>query len=61
MAFYVFDGRNFYVTAAIGPAEIWNGAWHHVAGVFDGSSLRLLVDGRPVGTQSRRRRASPTP
>ncbi|MET0600705.1 MAG: LamG domain-containing protein [Baekduia sp.] len=49
MAFYVFDGRNFYVTAAIGPAEIWNGAWHHVAGVFDGSSLRLLVDGRPVG------------
>jgi hypothetical protein len=49
MAFYVFDGTNFYVTAAIGPAEIWNGTWHHVAGVFDGGSLRLLVDGRPVG------------
>jgi hypothetical protein len=49
MAFYVFDGSHFYVTAAIGPAEIWNGAWHHVAGVFDGRSLRLLVDGRPVG------------
>jgi hypothetical protein len=49
MAFYVFDGSKFYVTAAIGPAEIWNGAWHHVAGVFDGRSLRLLVDGRPVG------------
>jgi len=49
MAFYVFDGNNFYVTAAIGPAEIWNGAWHHVAGVFDGGALRLLVDGHPVG------------
>jgi hypothetical protein len=49
MAFYVFDGSNFYVTAAIGPAAIWNGAWHHVAAVFDGSSLRLLVDGHPVG------------
>jgi hypothetical protein len=49
MAFYVFDGTNFYVTAAIGPAEIWNGIWHHVAGVFDGHSLRMLVDGRPVG------------
>ena len=49
MAFYVFDGTNFYVTAAIGPAQIWNGAWHHVAGVFDGGSLRLLVDGHPVG------------
>jgi hypothetical protein len=49
MAFYVFDGRDFYVTAAIGPAEVWNGAWHHVAGVFDGRSLRMLVDGHPVG------------
>jgi hypothetical protein len=49
LAFYVFDGSHFYVTAAIGPADIWNNAWHHVAGVFDGGSLRLLVDGRPVG------------
>ncbi|HEX5926831.1 MAG TPA: LamG domain-containing protein [Baekduia sp.] len=49
MAFYVFDGTDFYVTAAIGPGEIWNGAWHHVAGVFDGHSLRLLIDGHPVG------------
>jgi hypothetical protein len=49
MAFYIFNGSHFYVTAAIGPADVWNDAWHHVAGVFDGSSLRLLVDGRPVG------------
>jgi hypothetical protein len=49
MAFYVFDGQEFHVTAQIAPADVWNGAWHHVAGTFDGSSLRLLVDGHPVG------------
>ena len=42
--------RHFYVTAAIGPAEIWNGAWHHVAGVFDGQ-LAAAARRRP----SRRR------
>jgi hypothetical protein len=49
MAFYIFDGTRFSVTAAAGPADIWNGGWHHVAGVFDGRSLRLYVDGHPVG------------
>jgi hypothetical protein len=49
LAFYVFDGTDYRVTAAIGPADLWNGAWHHVAGVFDGQSLRLYVDGHPVG------------
>ncbi len=49
MAFYIFDGTHFYVTAAAGPADIWNNAWHHVAGVMDGRSLRLYVDGHPVG------------
>ncbi|HEV7496085.1 LamG domain-containing protein [Baekduia sp.] len=49
VAFYIFDGSRFYVTAAAGPADVWNGDWHHVAGVFDGRSLRLFVDGHPVG------------
>jgi hypothetical protein len=52
LAFYVFDGTYFRVTAAIGPGDIWNGAWHHVAGVFDGSSIRFLLDGHPVGAPS---------
>jgi hypothetical protein len=37
------------VTAAVAPGDVWNGAWHHVAGVYDGSALRLYLDGRPVG------------
>ena len=49
MAFYVFDGTSFRISAAIAPGGIWNGDWHHVAGVFDGRALRLYVDGHPVG------------
>ena len=49
IAFYVFDGTRFYVTAEVAPKDIWNGAWHHVAGTFDGKSLRLFLDGHPVG------------
>jgi hypothetical protein len=50
LAFYVFDGSYFRVTAAIGPSQIWNDAWHHVAGVFTGHTLRFYVDGHPVGS-----------
>jgi hypothetical protein len=49
LAFYVFDGTNYRISAAIGPQQVWNGAWHHAAGVFDGSALRFFVDGHPVG------------
>src|SRR4051812_2097328 len=49
IAFYVFDGRSFQLSATAALADVWNGAWHHVAGVFDGAALRLYVDGRPVG------------
>jgi hypothetical protein len=49
IAFYVFDGSGYVVTATARPEDVWNGAWHHVAGTFDGDQLRLYVDGRPVG------------
>jgi Concanavalin A-like lectin/glucanases superfamily len=49
MAFYVFDGSGYVVTATARAADVWDGAWHHVAGTFDGGRLRLYVDGRPVG------------
>ncbi len=51
-------GVNFYVTTANGnftlsptaPITIWDGEWHHVAGTYDGSSVRLYVDGVEVGS-----------
>jgi hypothetical protein len=49
IAFYVYNGSTYRVTSAASPADVWNGAWHHVAGVFDGSAVRLYVDGHPVG------------
>jgi Concanavalin A-like lectin/glucanases superfamily len=49
LALYVYDGTRYVVSATARPADIWNGAWHHVAGTFDGRTLRLYVDGRPVG------------
>ena len=49
IAFYVFDGARYVVSATAWPADVWNGGWHHVAGTFDGRALRLFVDGQPVG------------
>jgi hypothetical protein len=49
MAFYVFNGTSFKVSAAVGADRVWDGAWHHVAGVFDGKALRFYLDGHPVG------------
>jgi hypothetical protein len=30
--------------------NVWNGQWHHVVGTYDGSSVRLFLDGRQVGS-----------
>jgi hypothetical protein len=49
MAVYVFDGSHYVVSAIARPSDVWDGAWHHVAGTFDGRVLRLYVDGHPVG------------
>ena len=49
MAFYVFDGQAYRVSATAMSSDVWDGDWHHVAGVFDGRTLQLFVDGRPVG------------
>jgi hypothetical protein len=55
---YTAGGLSFYISNASGsialsPAAggaIWNDAWHHVIGTFDGSAVRLFVDGTEVGT-----------
>ena len=50
-------GMQFYITVnnapVLSPAALpttWDGKWHHVAGTFDGSKVRLYVDGKQVGT-----------
>ena len=39
-------------------STIWDGKWHHVAGIFDGSVVRLYVDGAEVGFGARRPKKS---
>jgi len=40
------DGR--YTTAEARNPELVAGRWHHVAGVYDGSAVRVYVDGKQV-------------
>lgn len=53
LAFYISNGGDDPGQLAISPqapAAIWDGAWHHVAGTYDGTAVRLYVDGAQVGT-----------
>lgn len=50
MAFYVSSDGSHFVASPEAPSTLWNGKWHLVAGTFDGSTVRLYVDGQPVGS-----------
>jgi hypothetical protein len=48
ITFYTFDGSSYSLASGAGTA-VWDGAWHHVAGTFDGSVMRFYLDGAEVG------------
>jgi Concanavalin A-like lectin/glucanases superfamily len=47
LMFYVADGPDFSRSPDAGTA-VWDGAWHHVAGTFDGASVQLFLDGAEI-------------
>jgi hypothetical protein len=50
MGFYVLNGGPTpTVSPQATPAQVWDGKWHLVAGTFDGSRVRLYLDGKEVG------------
>ncbi len=61
-AFYAFIGRG-YVELEPDDVKLERGRWYHIAGVYDGSEVRLYLDGRLIASQERsgRRRANALP
>jgi Ca2+-binding RTX toxin-like protein len=49
LQFYVRTGSGFILSPDAGPS-VWNNQWHHIAGTYDGSTVRLYVDGVQVGS-----------
>jgi hypothetical protein len=52
LEFYVStnQGLSWTLSPEAAQSGVWNGQWHNVVGTYDGSSVRLYVDGRQVGT-----------
>jgi Concanavalin A-like lectin/glucanases superfamily len=49
LSFYVSDAAGFVLSPAALPARVWDGAWHHAVGTYDGRAVRLYLDGAQVG------------
>lgn len=49
LRFYVSTTSEFVLSPDAGPS-VWDGRWHRVIGTYDGTSVRLYVDGGEVGT-----------
>lgn len=52
LMFYVAGDGLAYTRSADAGSGLWDGRWHHVAGTYDGSSVRMYVDGQQVGSGS---------
>jgi len=48
LEFFIYDGQRISVYAQTPP--FWDDHWHHLAGIYDGQSLKLYLDGEVVGS-----------
>jgi hypothetical protein len=51
LEFYVSRSKGtMYASSADAGTGVWDGGWHLVVGTFDGTTIRLFVDGSEVGS-----------
>jgi hypothetical protein len=51
LQFYVSKGRgSTFSRSADAGQSVWDGQWHLVVGTYDGSTIRLYIDGDQVGS-----------
>jgi hypothetical protein len=51
MAFYVGDGTTAgFSRSSEANTTVWDGKWHNASGTYDGSTVRLFIDGKEIGT-----------
>jgi Concanavalin A-like lectin/glucanases superfamily len=49
LTFYVSSATTYVLSPEVSRFRVWDGAWHHVIGSYDGSTVRLWIDGSQVG------------
>jgi hypothetical protein len=49
LRFSVLAGGNVVKSPAVGTNNVWDATWHLVVGTYDGSTVRMYVDGFEVG------------
>lgn len=50
LVFYIGLTEVIFIESPDAGTSVWDGNFHHVAGIYDGSFVRLYVDGVQVGT-----------
>jgi hypothetical protein len=50
LSFYVSRGAEYVRSPEAPPAGVWDGGWHHAVGTFDGTHVRLYLDGLEVAS-----------
>jgi len=46
LAFYIADSPSHYFVTPEASHSFYDGNWHHLAGTFDGSTVKLYIDGK---------------
>jgi hypothetical protein len=49
ISFYIANAAGDFANSPNAPSTVWDGKWHNAAGTFDGSTVRLYIDGKQVG------------